>query len=167
MTHELIVGAFPGDTEKAVDQLDRYHKAQDQLGIADAAAIIKPEEGKDKVKWLGGKKKATEIGAVAGAVLGLLGGPATMVILGAAGAATGNMIASLTHAGISKDMIDFVEQGIEPGSSAVIVIVEDSSRHLILNDLKDLGAKILSESVESHEIEGKYLISPSSGISET
>lgn len=167
MGYELIVGAFPDDTEKATEQLNRYHASQDEIGIADAAAIIRPLEGKDKVEWLGGSKKATEIGAISGAVLGILGGPPTMLAMGLAGAAAGKLISNLTHAGISKKLINAIEDGLEPGSSAVVVIVEHGNRNLVIKDLKDVGADIVSEAVESHEIEGKYMISPSSGSGET
>lgn len=117
MGYELIVGAFPDDTAKATEQLNRYHASQDEIGIAGAAAIIKPLEGKDKVEWLGGSKKATEIGAISGAVLGILGGPPTMLAMGLAGAAAGKLISNLTHAGISKKLINAIEDGLEPGSS--------------------------------------------------
>ena len=167
MDYELIVGAFPSDMEKASEQLERYHASQDEIGIADAAAIIKPLEGKDKVEWLGGSKKAVEIGAISGAVLGILGGPATMAVMGLAGAATGKLISNLTHAGISKKLINAIEDGLEPGSSAVIVIIEHPNRQLIIKDLKEIGANIVSEVVESDEIEGKYMISPVSGSGET
>ncbi|UCC53629.1 MAG: DUF1269 domain-containing protein, partial [Anaerolineaceae bacterium] len=134
----------------------------------EAVAVAKTEEGEDKVMLMGDpKKRGRRIGAIGGAMLGILGGPAGMVLLGLGGAAAGNLVANLTHAGVSKEMIETVEEGLEPGSSAVVVIVELERRDLILRDLKQLGAKILSEAVESHEIEGKWLISPSSGMAET
>jgi uncharacterized membrane protein len=168
MSYELILAAFPGDMDKASEQLSRYESSQDELGISEAVAVIKTEEGKDEVKLMGDpKKRARRIGAIGGAMLGILGGPAGMVLLGLGGAAAGNLVASLTHAGVSKKMIAAVEEGLEPGSSAVIVIVEHGRHTLLLNDLKHVGATILSESVESHEIEGKWLISPSSGMAET
>jgi uncharacterized membrane protein len=168
MSYEIILGTFKDDTEKVNDLLTRYEAAQDQLGITEALAIIRPEEGDDQIKIMGEhKKKARRIGAISGAVLGVLGGPAAMVVLGAAGAAVGNLISNLTHAGISKKMIETVEQGLDPGSSAVLIIVEVEHRNLIINDLKDVGAATINESIESHEIEGKYMISPSSGMSET
>ena len=168
MSYELILGKFPGDEEAAVTQLERYHSSQDEVGISEAVAIIKTADSKDEVKLLGDpKKKGRRVGAIAGAMLGVLGGPAGMVVIGLGGAAVGNLLANLAHAGISKKMIEAVEEGLEPGSSAVIVIVESQGTHLITKDLKDHGAIILSEAVESHEIEGKYLMSPSSGMSET
>ena len=90
-----------------------------------------------------------------------------MVVMGAGGAAAGNLIASLTHAGISKKTISAVEKGLEPGSSAVVVIVNHERRHVILNDLKRMDAHLYSDTVDSDEIEGKYMISPISGMSET
>ncbi|MGD2076995.1 MAG: DUF1269 domain-containing protein [Chloroflexota bacterium] len=168
MSYTLILGVFQDDTEAAVAQLERYHKSQDDVGIAEAVAIVKPIDGKDEVKIMGDpKKKARRVGAVAGALLGVLGGPITMAVLGAGGAAVGDLIAKLSHSGVSKKMLDAVEKGLEPGSSAVVVVVDQQAGSLVVKDLKNSGAKVLSEMVESDVIEGKYLISPSGGISET
>jgi uncharacterized membrane protein len=165
MSYELILAAFPGDTDKAGQQLSRYDSSQEELGISEAIAIVKTEEGEDEVSVMGDpKKRGRRIGAVAGAMLGIIGGPAGMVLLGLGGAAAGNLVANLTHAGVSKEMIEKVEEGLEPGSSAVIVIVELERRDLILRDLNQLGATILSESVEAHLVEDKWVISPSSGM---
>lgn len=167
MSYELILGKFPGDIEKGPAQLERYERAQDDLGIKEAAAFAKTADGEDEVKIMGeDKKKARRIGAITGAVLGIVGGPPAMLLLGLGGAAAGNFVAKLTHAGISKDMIESVEEGLEPGSSAVLVIVEHGKHHVILNDLKEIGCVIKSETIESHQAEKKYLMSPSSGISE-
>lgn len=168
MAYKLILGVFDGDAEAAVSLLQRYHKSQDDVGISEAVAIVKSPDGKDEVKMMGDpKKKARRVGAVAGALLGVLGGPLTMAALGAGGAAVGDLVAKLTHSGVSKNMIEAVEKGLEPGSSAVVVIVEERAGDLIVKDLKRTGANVLSEMVESDIIEGKYLISPSGGISET
>lgn len=168
MTYQLILGVFSDDPEAAAAQLDRYHESQDEVGIAEAVAVIKNAEGKDEVKIMGDpKKKARRIGAVAGALLGVFGGPLTMAALGAGGAAAGDLVARLTHSGVSQKMIDAVEEGLEPGSSALVVIVEQQAGDLIIKDLKKNGARVLNEMVESDVIEGKYLISPSGGISET
>jgi uncharacterized membrane protein len=168
MGYELILGKFENTVEAAEAQLERYQSSQDEAGIAEAVAIVKTADGVDEVKLMGDpKKKGRRIGAIAGAMLGVLGGPPAMVVLGLGGAAVGNLIANLTHAGVSKKMIESVEEGLEPGSSAVIVIVEGPGRNLVVKDLKEHGAIIMSEAIESHEIEGKYLISPSGGISET
>jgi uncharacterized membrane protein len=168
MSYTLILGIFDSDAEAAVGQLERYHKSQVEIGISEALAIVKTIDGEDEVKVMGDpKKKARRIGAVAGALLGVLGGPATMVVLGAGGAAVGDLVAKLTHSGVSKQMIEAVEDGLEPGSSAVVVIVEQQASDLIVKDLKKSGARVISEMVESEVIEGKYLISPSSGAGET
>ncbi|UCG24021.1 MAG: DUF1269 domain-containing protein [Chloroflexota bacterium] len=169
MSHHLILGVFAGDTEAAVAQLDRYNKSQDEVGIAEAVAIVKTADGEDEVKLMGDpRKKARRIGAVAGGMLGLLGGPVTAAMLGAAGGAVaGDLIAKLTHSGVSKEMINAVEEGLEPGSSAVVVIVEEQAGDLVVKDLKRSGANVVNEMVESEVIEDSYLISPSHGRSST
>jgi uncharacterized membrane protein len=168
MSYTLILGVFLGDPEAAVTQLERYQKSQDEVGISEAVAIVKPTDGKDEVRVMGDpKKKARRVGAVAGALLGVLGGPVTMAVLGAGGAAVGDLVAKLAHSGVSKKMIDAVESGLEPGSSAVVVIVDEKAGDLIVKDLARSGAEVLNEMVESDAIEGKYLISPSGGASES
>jgi hypothetical protein len=44
MSYELILAAFPGDMDKASEQLSRYESSQDELGISEAVAVIKTEE---------------------------------------------------------------------------------------------------------------------------
>lgn len=72
MSYELILAAFPGDMAKAGEQLARYDASQDELGISEAVAVVKTEEGKDEVTLMGDpKKRGRRIGAVAGAMLGI------------------------------------------------------------------------------------------------
>jgi uncharacterized membrane protein len=168
MSYEFILGKFPGDIEQGPAQLERYDAAQQDLGIAEAAAFVKTIDGEEEVKVMGeDKKKARRIGAITGAVLGIVGGPPAMILFGLGGAAAGNLVSNLTHAGISKDTVEAVEEGLEPGSSAVLVIVEHGRHHVILNDLKDIGCVITNETVESHHAEKRFLMSPTSGSGET
>ena len=44
-----------------------------------------------------------------------------MGLISFVGAAAGNLVANLMHSGVTKNMIEAVEDGLEPGSSAVIV----------------------------------------------
>jgi uncharacterized membrane protein len=168
MRYELILAIFPDDTEQAVTQIERYNASKDTLGITEAVALIKTAEDKNEVQWMGAKSSSgAKVGAVAGALIGLLAGPAGVVIGGAAGAAAGKLTVNLSHANFSKEMLKTVEAGLEPGSSAVLVIIEFEKRHLILNDLKEKGAVIKNESVESDQIERAAFIQPGSGISQT
>ena len=167
MNYELILGIFTNDTESADALLERYHKSRDEVGIIEALAIVKTADGEDEVKIMGDPgKKSRRVGAVAGALLGVLGGPAAMVVMGAGGAAAGELIARLTHSGISKTMIEAIEQGLEPGSSAVVIIVEERAARLIIKDLRQAGAEVHNQSVDSDVAKKEYLISPSGGISE-
>lgn len=121
MSYELMLAAFPADVDRAGEQLSRYDASKEVLGIYEAVAIAKTGEGEEKVSVMGDpKKRNRRIGAIAGAMLGILGGPAGILLLGLGGAAAGNLVANLTHAGVSKQMIETVENGLEPGSSAVM-----------------------------------------------
>lgn len=96
-------------------------------------------------------------------VPGVIGGPMAMIIRDAAGVAVGNLITSLTHTGIAEDRIEWIEPGLELGSGAVFAIVEAKHHHLILNNLEEVGAVTISESIESAEFKDPIIISPGGG----
>ena len=168
MSYELILGRFPDEAEKAPIVVERYNEVQSDLGVVEAAAIVKPSEDEEPTVTFMGQdlKRATKIGAAAGAVIGLLAGPVGAAIGGAAGAGTGRLLSKLSHSGFSKEMLEEVERGMAAPSSAVLLIVEYERRHLILNDLKEQGATIKRQTVESHQVEQASMIQPSSGISQ-
>ena len=168
MTYELILARFPDEKEKATGIINRYNKVQSDLGIVEAAAIVKQsEEEEPAVTFMGQNlRKATEIGAAAGAIIGLLAGPVGAAIGGAAGAGTGRLLSKLSHSGFSKEMLEEVERGMAAPSSAALLLVEQERRHLVLNDLKEQGAAVKHQTVESHQVVQASLIQPGSGISQ-
>lgn len=167
-SQEAIIGFFADDTQKAAELQERYKEVHDQLGISEAVAIVH-EKGEDpSVTYMGiSKKKGAGAGAIAGALVGVVGGPVGMAFGAALGAMGGAAAVAASHIGVSKDMINKIENELPEGGSALIVLVEVANGPMIINDLGDAGATIANETITSDQLEKASLISPSSGIAET
>jgi len=66
-------------------------------------------------------------GVISGALIGLIGGgPAGMLIGSVAGAATGAASASMIDLGFPKADLQALDEQLAPGSSALVVLVEET-----------------------------------------
>src|SRR5512136_574319 len=123
---QLIVAAFQ-DEKMAKEALNALKEAQRQklIKINSAAVLRKDEKGKLHIKEtadMGGGKGAA-IGGVAGAAIGLLAGPA-LLVPAAVGALVGGLSAKLRDSGFSDARLKALGEGLPPGSSAIVAVVE-------------------------------------------
>jgi uncharacterized membrane protein len=151
---ELIVLAFDNQ-EGAFQARDRLLGIQKRrmLQLADAAVVVRREDGKVKVKHL------TELvgsGAFGGAFWGLLIGLLFAVPwMGVAlGAAAGAAIGRLTDHGVDDKFIKEVSETIQPGHSALFLLIHTGDLGTWLDELKEFNPTVLQTSL-SQEDEAK------------
>jgi uncharacterized membrane protein len=147
----MIVMAF--DTEiGAAKTLKKVEELQTQnlILIEDAATVIRRENGKIKVKQV---HSLTGAGALGGAFWGMLFGLLFFVpFLGmAVGAATGALFGKAADFGINDDFIREVSELVQPGNSAVFLLVSEARVDRVIEQLKPLGGKIISTSLAKEE----------------
>jgi uncharacterized membrane protein len=148
---QLIVAAF--QDEKAADQaLKDLKKVQKKKKIAvqNAAVLRKDENGKLHIKEtadMGGGKGAA-LGGVAGAVIGLIAGPALVVPV-AVGALVGGLTAKLKDSGFSDQRLESLGDGLIPGSSAIVAVVEPKWAKRVERELSDQGADLLTSKLQA------------------
>lgn len=89
--------------------------------IESYATVSKDLKGKTRVNDQ--RKKNSAVGAVLGAVIGVLGGPVGAV----AGATAGGGLGYLTGdtVGIPRQTVDDMKAALTPGSSALVVVLDD------------------------------------------
>lgn len=144
---DLIVFAF--DTEKgaldARDALIRMQKLQ-LIELEDAAVVIRPLEGKPKVKQV---TSLTGAGALGGAFWGMLIGLLFFAPwLGLAiGAVTGALAGGLTDIGVDDKFIKEVGNTIEPGHSALFILVRKVTPDKVVDELKKYNPTVLQTSL--------------------
>ena len=147
---QLIVAAF--QDEKAADNaLKELKSAQKQhlIDIQDAAVIRRVEMNKLNIKETadpGGGKGAAAGGAI-GAVIGLIGGPAGVVVGAAVGAAVGGVTAKVIDSGIPDDRLEQIGEGLKPGTSAIVAIIEHRWVEDVEKQMAEAGADVLTEAL--------------------
>jgi len=146
---QLIVAAFQ-DERSADEALKALKQAKRErlIGIQNAAVLRKDEKGKLHIKEtadMGGGRGAA-LGGVAGAAIGLLAGPALWVPA-AVGALVGGLAAKLRDSGFSDERLKKVGESLEPGSSAIIAVVEHKWVTQVEKELEEAGADMFTEAL--------------------
>ncbi len=150
----LVVIGFD-EVEKAEEVRVALYKMQKDylIDMEDAVVAVKQEDGKVKLHQAG---NLTAIGAVSGGFWGTLIGMIFLnPLLGAAAGATAGAISgALTDIGINDKFMKGLAEQLEPGHSALFVLVRKSTPDKVLEELRGYGGKVLQTSL-SHEDEAK------------
>jgi uncharacterized membrane protein len=150
----LVVLAFD-DENGAFALRDKLISLQKQhiVALEDAAVVIRKQDGKVKVKQV---NSLTSAGALGGAFWGMLIGLLFWAPwLGLAiGAVTGAIAGKYTDVGIDDKFIKEVGGQIEPGHSALFLLVQSATTDKLMEEIKDFNATViqtsLSEEQEAH-----------------
>ena len=148
---DLIVFAF--ETEdgafKMRDELISLQKQQ-LVELEDAAVCVRRQDGKVKVKQV---TSLTGAGALGGAFWGMLIGLLFFAPwLGlAVGAVTGALAGKLTDIGVDDNFIKEVGETIEPGHSALFILVRKATPDKVMDDLKKFNPTILQTSLSEEQ----------------
>jgi uncharacterized membrane protein len=148
---DLIAIGYP-DTTTAVKAMDEVgHLAQDLVIQPDAvAAVIRNDDGKFRTIT---NQHEVGAGATWGMFWGMLFGLLFFVpILGMAmGAAFGALGGKLAKSSISKEFQEQVRDQMQPGTSALFMIVEQMTTDKALAGLSPFGGTVLKTSLSDED----------------
>lgn len=150
---DLIVIGFP-DEFKADEVLLDLRKLEREylIDLEDAAVVVRKKDGRVNIKQT---QELVTAGALSGGFWGLLIGLMFFEpMLGILGAAVGALSGALTDIGIDDNFIQELGNTIEPGTSAIFVLVRKSTPDKVLDDLSKFEGKVLRTSL-SHEDEAQ------------
>lgn len=116
------------------------------IELDDAAVVVKNKEGKVILKQA---VNLTTAGAASGGFWGLLIGTLFFVpLFGAAvGAATGAISGALTDIGVDDNFMKELGQNLQPGTSALFILVKKITPDKVLDEVSKYGGKILRTSL--------------------
>jgi uncharacterized membrane protein len=147
----MVVLAFKDETsaQQMRDKLVGLQKLQ-LIKLADAAVVVRRQDGKVKVK------QAVDLvgaGALGGAFWGMLIGLLFWAPwLGLAiGAASGALSGALSDYGVDDKFIKEVGSTIEPGHSALFLLVESWTEDKVMDEVKGFEAKVLQTSLSKED----------------
>jgi uncharacterized membrane protein len=149
----MIVFGFKTETgaEEMRDSLGSLLKQQ-LLTLDDAAVVVRKEDGKVKVK------QAVSLvgqGALGGAFWGMfIGLLFFMPWMGLAiGAISGALAGKLSDVGVDDDFIKEVGAAIEPGTSALFLLVREATPDKVLDELTKFDAHVIRTSLTKEKEE--------------
>lgn len=144
---ELVVVAYDDEetAEKVLDTLARLQKEY-LIDLEDAVYVTKGADGRVKLHQ---SMNMTGAGAAGGALWGgLIGLLFFMPLVGAAiGAGTGALGGKLSDIGMDDRFAKDLGQRLQPGTSAVLVLVRRSTPDKVLPELQQYGGQVLQTSL--------------------
>jgi uncharacterized membrane protein len=148
---ELIVLTFKTETgaDEMRDDLMRLQK-EHLITLDDAAVVVRKQDGKPKVKQM---TSLVGAGALGGAFWGMLIGLLFFAPwLGLAiGAVSGAVAGGLTDIGVDDKFIKEVGEQIEPGDSALFLLVREATPDKVMDELKKFDAKVYQTSLSKED----------------
>ena len=141
----LVVIAF--DNEEEAGKVRQALKEQAaNISLDDSAVVVKDQEGEIHVK--NEVDRGVAVGALGGGALGLLIGgllfPVGGLVLGALG---GALVGKMLDMGVDKKFVDDVGEHLQPGTSALFVLVREANPNVALAALRPYKGKILQTSL--------------------
>ena len=158
---DLIVVGFK-DEFKADEVMSELRRLQSEylVDLEDAAVVIRNQDGKVKIKQA---QELVAAGAVSGSYWGILLSVLFFnPIFALVGAAAGALSGALADIGIDDNFMRDLGSTIEPGTSAIFVLVRKSTPDRVLADLSKFEGKVLRTSL-SKEDEAKLQAALSKG----
>lgn len=156
---ELVAVAFDDvqEADRALTELSRLQKEY-LIDLEDAVVVIRPREGKIKLKQSinmvgAGAASGGLWGGLWGSLIGLLFlSPLTgFAVGGLAGAGAGALSGSLIDYGINDDFIRSVAGALKPETSALFVLVRKAQPEKVLSELARFRGHVLRTSLSPEQ----------------
>jgi len=133
--------------EKAADEALRamkQAKKEKKFYFENAAVVRQDAAGKVHYQETGDIKtgKGAGIGLLAGGAIGLIGGPLGLILWGTTGALAGGVAAKLHDSGIKNDELRKIGDELQPGGSALVVVVHPNWTSTVEQELTAAGAQV-------------------------
>jgi uncharacterized membrane protein len=156
---DLVVVSYKG--EDTADQvLNKLRELQKEylVDLEDAVVVIRDRKGKVRLKQSVPLVRAGALGGAAwGGLFGMLAGilfmnPLLGFVAGAAmGASAGALSAALTDYGINDDFMKSLGKNLEPGTSALFMLLRRVNLDKVLPELKPFGGEIIKTSLTNDQ----------------
>jgi uncharacterized membrane protein/sporulation protein YlmC with PRC-barrel domain len=163
---ELIARIYdnPEQAEEALEFVRGLHKRK-ALKLLHTALVVKDKDGTVSLKETGDvdARHGRLAGAITGGLIGLIGGPIGVVVGALAGAGVGGLTAKWIDLGFSDEFLKSFQAQVQPGSAAVLVIVEDQWVTSASETLGDQEGMIFQQTLTDKMVEGLLAASEEEG----
>lgn len=147
---ELVARVYdsPGGAQQALDFVQDLQRRK-TLKILNSALLVKNKDGDVTLEERGDldAKQGRLFGAITGGLVGLVGGPVGVVVGALAGAGVGGLAAKWIDMGFSDSFLVGLQERLQPGSSALILLVEHEWAKGLADALADTGGTFFQQSL--------------------
>lgn len=142
MANQLVVVAFDHfDAARRTLRSLRDLESEGRVSFEDTALVERDPDGTVHVR--NEVSGATETGAVVGAILGALLGFLFPVVGIAIGAVGGAAVGASFRTGVSGDFVDEVKQSLQPGRSALFLVVRRADLDAVMAAVRPFSGEVL------------------------
>jgi uncharacterized membrane protein len=146
MADLIVLGFDQEDTAEAVRTLTTKLMKEHLIELGDAVVVVRTQDGKVKINQM---FNPTAAGAASGALWGTFVGLLFLnPLLGAAvGAGAGALSGSLVDVGINDDTIKEIGQTLQPGTSALFLLLRQATFDKLSEALRPYDPKVIRTSL--------------------
>ncbi len=143
--YHILVFSFEGEksADVAADLLKDRQK-EEQYKVVSWATVRVDDKGKVHTHEPGHGGIGLATGAVAGGLLGLIGGPAGLLLWALGGAILGGSVGHFVGRAIPQEDLKELGLRLKPNSSAILALVEDKDAEGLINEMKGQNAQVLT-----------------------
>lgn len=146
VSDHIIGMSFDKKTRAEEVLLNLTHLAQEgEIRLADAVVVVKGADEKVHIRQTVDPSPKTGAlnGSMWGLFIGLLFGPAGLIVGGLAGAGGGALMAKLVDIGLDDRWVKEVGAWLDPDTSALLLLVADDVRPATLRELERFEGQVL------------------------
>ncbi|MCA9949710.1 MAG: DUF1269 domain-containing protein [Anaerolineales bacterium] len=144
----ILAFNFAGEktAEETVKEIKKSGALDGQIIVAEAIVSV-DEKGKSHIHEPGHGIAGGTVGAVAGGLLGLIGGPAGLLAWTVGGAVVGGAAGKYLGRPFSKGDLKEIGDAMQPDTSAFLLLVEDWASETVINKLDGFNANVVTLTV--------------------
>lgn len=143
--YHVVAYEFDGrDRALQVAEMVRKGSRAGDYKVAAWAVVEIDDRGKAHVRQSGHGGKGTALGMGAGALLGLVGGPAGLLVWTVGGALVGGLAGKFMGHQFDPDALKELTVGMGPNTSAILVVIEDKLAQEVATEMGQYGAKVVT-----------------------
>ncbi len=148
--YHIVAYEFAGQNRaKEVMELIKQGGRANEYKVPAWAVMEVDENGKAHIHQSGHGGIGTAIGTGAGALLGLVGGPAGLLVWTLGGALLGGLAGKYFGHQFDPNALKALTVDMGPNTSAIIVVVEDKLAEQMANSMDQYGAKVVTVTLGS------------------
>jgi uncharacterized membrane protein len=146
--YNIVAFCFDGqDTAKQTLKAAKDAGVMDGYDVIVQAIVEQDEKGKVHIQEPGRGGVGTTVGAVAGGILGLIGGPAGLLAWTVGGAVIGGVAGKYLGRPIAKGDLREIGEALSPDSSALLMLLEDVYAEAAADSMSGYNAQVVTLTV--------------------